>query len=104
MTNSTAIEKNNKLTPNEAADIRWRSHAYPLKRITVSVQCTRHGNKESLITLLEAAIERIKAGQEEGTEHDDDFGYRFLFHDDSHHSIFSEPAGYSSSGNQTETK
>lgn len=56
---------------------QWVSHAYPLQQITVSVQGTRHCDRESLASLLRTVADRIERGDIHGEDHDDDFGYRF---------------------------
>ncbi|MFY1903645.1 hypothetical protein ACOTBZ_28570 [Achromobacter xylosoxidans] len=55
----------------------WIEHAYPLKQITVQLQGTRHSELVTLINLLQTVITRLEAGDLSGSEHDDDFGYRF---------------------------
>jgi hypothetical protein len=55
----------------------WINQAYPLKQISVQVQGTRHSDRAALIALLETAVARLRAGDQHGLEHDDDFGYRF---------------------------
>lgn len=55
----------------------WIEHAYPLQQITVKVQGTRHSERVALIGQLERVIARLRAGDDHGSEHDDDFGYHF---------------------------
>lgn len=55
----------------------WIQHAYPLQQITVQLQGTRHSKRENIITLTETVLERLKRGEMQGEDHDDDFGYRF---------------------------
>lgn len=61
--------------PNE----KWIKHAYPLQQITVKLQGTRHSDPQLIISQLETVIQRLKSGEMQGEEHDDDFGYRFCF-------------------------
>lgn len=60
------------------ASPEWIEQAYPLQQITVQVQGTRHSNRAALIDQLETAIARLRAGDQCGSVHDDDFGYRFV--------------------------
>jgi|GEM_PF-3019462 len=55
----------------------WIDHAYPLKRITIELQGTRHSSLDSMLSQLKKVEERIKEGQECGEASDDDFGYKF---------------------------
>lgn len=55
----------------------WIEHAYPLQQLTVHVQGTRHSDRAAMIEQLEAVVARLRAGDLRGSEHDDDFGYRF---------------------------
>lgn len=76
------------------ANDSWVQHAYPLQKITVQVQGTRHSNRQALISELETALERLKRGDESGESHDDDFGYRFFVQSNSRGpSFFDTPAG-----------
>lgn len=68
----------------------WVEQAYPLKRISIVAQCTRHGTSESLIEQLEVALKLLKEGLANGCEHDDDFGYIFNTEVDLRTSIFGE--------------
>ncbi len=69
---------------------RWAEQAYPLKRISIVAQCTRHGTNESLIEQLDVALKLLKEGFANGCEHDDDFGYIFKAEGDLRTSIFGE--------------
>lgn len=72
----------------------WAEKAYPLKRISIVAQCTRHGTNGSLIERLEVALKLLKEGFANGCEHDDDFGYIFKTEGDLRASIFGEePSG-----------
>lgn len=72
----------------------WIEHAYPLKRISIVAQATRHGTRESLIRQKEMALKLLKEGFSNGCEHDDDFGFLFKTEEDLHVSIFGDdPAG-----------
>lgn len=55
----------------------WIEHAYPLQQITVQIQGTRHSDRAALIDQLETVIARLRTGEQRGSEHDDDCGYRF---------------------------
>lgn len=57
----------------------WIAHAYPLQQVTVKLQGTRHSDKAAIIAQLETVLERLKAGDTSGQEHDDDFGYVFEY-------------------------
>lgn len=59
--------------PNED----WIQHAYPLQQITIHLQGTRRSDRAAVIDQLETVLERLRRGERAGTEHDDDFGYRF---------------------------
>jgi len=59
------------------ASQKWIEHAYPLQQITVHVQGTRHSDRAAMIGQLETVIARLRAGDKHGSQHDDDFGYRF---------------------------
>jgi hypothetical protein len=56
---------------------RWAAHAYPLTVITIELQGTRHSERAWIIDQLGEVIARLRAGEEGGYDHDDDFGYRF---------------------------
>lgn len=72
----------------------WIKHAYPLQQITVHLQGTRHSERQTIISQLETIVERLKRGDLQGEEHDDDFGYRFCVTPNSPGpSFFDEPAG-----------
>ncbi|BBA45235.1 TPA: hypothetical protein ACK3Q6_006453 [Burkholderia cepacia] len=76
------------------ASPEWIEQAYPLQQITVQVQGTRHSNRAALIDQLETAIARLRAGDQCGSVHDDDFGYRFVVAESiSGPSFFDDPAG-----------
>lgn len=71
----------------------WIRHAYPLQQITVQLQGTRHSDRKSIIAQLETVLERLKQGDMQGEQHDDDFGYRFNVEPTSPSpSFFEEPA------------
>jgi len=55
----------------------WIEHAYPLQQIVVRLQGTRHSRREDIINQLETVLSRLRAGDTNGTDHDDDFGYAF---------------------------
>lgn len=67
---------------------RWVEHAYPLKLITVQVQGTRHCNFKEMANQLRKVADLIDAGQLDGSDDDDDFGYRFVIEDGKTESIF----------------
>lgn len=72
----------------------WVSHAYPLKQITVQLQGTKFSDQMSIITQLETVLARLRAGEQMGEDHDDDFGYRFSVDvANKGPSFFDEPAG-----------
>lgn len=66
----------------------WIEHAYPLKRITVQVQGTRHSDLKNMADQLRQVADLIDAGQFDGRDDDDDFGYRFTVEDGKAESIF----------------
>jgi hypothetical protein len=49
--------------------------------MTIKVQGTRHASRAALLQELEVAVSRIRNGENVGTHHDDDFGYRFQVDD-----------------------
>lgn len=55
----------------------WRANAYPLQQVAIFLQGTRHSDRTSLIDQLQTVVARLQAGDMDGTEHDDDFGYCF---------------------------
>lgn len=55
----------------------WIEHAYPLQQITIKLQGTRHSERASIIGQLETVLDRLKAGDLYGYDHDDDYGYTF---------------------------
>ncbi|SFU34032.1 hypothetical protein SAMN05216339_101422 [Nitrosomonas eutropha] len=55
----------------------WIEHAYPLQQIVIRLQGTRHSRREDIINQLETVLSRLRAGDVNGTDHDDDFGYVF---------------------------
>jgi hypothetical protein len=76
--------------PNQS----WIAHAYPLQKITVQLQGTKHSSRESIIGLLETVLSRLRLGDLTGQDHDDDFGYRFIVEPASAGpSFFTDPAG-----------
>lgn len=60
------------------ASQEWIEHAYPLQQITIEVQGTRHTDRAALIDQVETVVARLRAGDQSGSVHDDDFGYRFV--------------------------
>lgn len=72
---------------------RWIEHAYPLQQIAIQLQGTQHSDTAAIINQLETIITRLRAGDTQGAEHDDDFGYRFCVKHEVHGpSFFDEPA------------
>lgn len=67
---------------------QWIEHAYPLKRITVQVQGTRHSDLKDMADQLRRVADLIDAGQLTGKDDDDDFGYCFTVESDETQSIF----------------
>lgn len=59
------------------ARVDWAMHAYPLKRITIEVQGTRHSDPENMLLQVEEVVGKIRAGDLQGEAADDDFGYKF---------------------------
>lgn len=55
----------------------WIVHAYPLQHVRIDLQGTRHSDRQAIIDQLETVLARLRAGDDVGSEHDDDFGYRF---------------------------
>lgn len=77
------------------ANKTWIEHAYPLQQITVQLQGTRRSDRGSIIRQLEVVLARLKLGEQQGEEHDDDFGYRFVAIGESEGpSFFDAPAGH----------
>lgn len=75
------------------ANENWMRHAYPLQKITVQLQGTRHSDRNTIIEQLEVVLARLKRGDARGEMHDDDFGYRFVVEAQSNGpSFFDEPA------------
>jgi hypothetical protein len=66
----------------------WKKHAHPLQMLSIQAQGTRHTSREEMIAQLETALARLKAGDVEGEESDDDFGYRFVEAKSLNYSIF----------------
>lgn len=58
-------------------DSSWADHAYPLQQILITLQGTKHSDRQQMILLLEEVLERLKLGDRYGMHHDDDFGYEF---------------------------
>jgi hypothetical protein len=52
---------------------------YPLMQITVKLQGTRHSDRDAIIEQLDIVRKRLLAGDRQGYDHDDDFGYAFEF-------------------------
>ena len=72
----------------------WIEHAYPLQQITIQLQGTRHSDRTAIVNQLENVLARLRAGEPQGEDHDDDFGYRFTSVERSPGpSFFDEPAG-----------
>lgn len=55
----------------------WIEHAYPLQQITIQLQGTRYSDRAAIVSQLETVLARLRAGEAQGEDHDDDFGYRF---------------------------
>lgn len=55
----------------------WIIHAYPLQQVRIELQGTRLSDRQAIIGQLETVLARLRAGDHDGSEHDDDFGYRF---------------------------
>ena len=72
----------------------WKATAYPLNLLSIQAQGTQHASRPSIIKQLEIALERLKAGDVQGEDHDDDFGYRFIEHNAMEYSIFKDGASY----------
>lgn len=71
----------------------WKEQAYPLKRITIELQVTRHSDIEGVLHELDEIREKLLEGYKSGSHHDDDFGYRFVVCESETASIFgAEPA------------
>lgn len=60
------------------ANQEWIEHAYPLQQITIKLQGTRHSEREAITGQLETITARLRAGDINGTDHDDDYGYSFV--------------------------
>jgi hypothetical protein len=71
----------------------WIEHAYPLQQIVVQLQGRLRSTREDIISQLEEVTRRLKAGDEFGEKHDDDFGYRFEVKAEQMDSFFDTPAG-----------
>ena len=67
------------ITPDSGND--WIEHAYPLQQVTVRLQGTRHSDKTDIIDQLETVLQRLKAGDMSGYDHDDDYGYDFKYNE-----------------------
>lgn len=73
---------------------QWIEHAYPLKQITIQLQGTKRSDRAAIVNQLETVLAKLRAGQSQGEDHDDDFGYRFTCVERSPGpSFFEEPAG-----------
>jgi hypothetical protein len=72
----------------------WRQHAYPLFRVDVTLQGTRHSKHENVFGQMETVLERLKKGEVSGCDHDDDFGYKFVVTSDAYRSAFIGGCGY----------
>lgn len=64
----------------------------PFTLVTIQAQGAEHTEPESLIRSLESALARLRAGEIEGEESDDDFGYRFQVSTNQAGTIFPAPA------------
>ena len=74
----------------------WKDHAYPLQQITVQLQGTKRSSRSAIIAQLETVLAKLRAGDLNGEDHDDDFGYRFNVElSSTDPSFFDEPAGAS---------
>lgn len=62
---------------------RWFAHAYPLTQVTIKLQVTRHFDRSLIIRHLEEVSKRLKAGDNNGSDHDDDSGYTFQLQENS---------------------
>ena len=72
----------------------WIAHAYPLQQVTIKLQGTRHSDKAAIVAQLETVLARLKAGDNAGQDHEDDFGYAFEYAATSPGpSFFDAPAG-----------
>lgn len=72
----------------------WHANAYPLHRLVVCAQGTRHANREELIQKLEEVIKRVRAGDMCVCDHDDDAGFYFEYRTDvTEGTVFAEPSG-----------
>jgi len=77
------------MTPN-----RWKEHAYPLQQLTILCQGTRHTDRDDLLDQIQIALGRLRQGEDQGSEHDADFGYRFeMLAEKDGPSFFVEPVG-----------
>jgi hypothetical protein len=72
------------------ANESWQNQAYPLQLMTIQAQGTRQASREMLIEMLEKGLARLKSGEIDGEESDDDFGFRFVMKPEMDLSIFGE--------------
>lgn len=70
----------------------WIKHAYPLQKITIQLQGTRHNERKAVINQLEIVLNRLQSGDLFGESHDDDYGYRFFTEPESGNSFFDAAA------------
>ncbi len=70
-TNEVKISSVNDVDPS------WKAFAYPLHQVVIHLQGTRNSRRESIVNQLEEVLTRLRAGEDTGESHDDDFGYRF---------------------------
>ena len=68
----------------------WIIHAYPLQQVRIDLQGTRHSDRQAIIKQLETVLARLRAGDDAGSEHDDDFGYRFAVTTAASSSVFGD--------------
>lgn len=64
--------------PHYFEEERERLKSLPGLHITVVVQGTRHTFTETLAQFVEQAAKRLRLGEHEGAEYDDDAGYAFI--------------------------
>ncbi|MFH0134826.1 hypothetical protein ACGLHS_31750 [Variovorax sp. VaC1] len=57
----------------------WKTHAYPLQQVTIKLQGTRLSNRAAIVGQLDTVRARLQVGEQNGHDHDDDFGYSFRY-------------------------
>lgn len=88
------VEATDQKSKNQLISNEWIEKAYPLQKISIQLQGTRHSASNHIINQIETVSERIRNGDIFGEEHDDDFGYRFAVELASQGpSFFDSPAG-----------